>query len=307
MNTIVENFLIESWVFITICAAFSQNLRSTYQKKLQNNLSDIGSTYVRFLYGLPFVIIYYLFINFNYDNIYTEYTYKFYIYCIVGGLSQIVATFLLLMIFNFKNFAVGTAYSKTEPIQAAFFGIIILNEVISILGLIGIIIGIIGVLLISINTLTSKTILLNLSKSTFYGIFSGTLFGISAVLFRGASISLNAPNYVISSGFTLLIVILIQTLILTIYLLYSDRKQIILALYNFKDCIIVGLFGALASICWFYAMSIQNVAYVRALGQIELFFTLVVSIFYFKERIKLKEIYGIFLILLGIIIIILNV
>ena len=299
--------MIESWVFITICAAFSQNLRSTYQKKLQNNLSDIGSTYVRFLYGLPFVIIYYLFINYNYDNIYIEYTYKFYIYCVVGGLSQIVATFLLLRIFNFKNFAVGTAYSKTEPVQAALFGTIILNEVISILGLVGIIIGGIGVLLISIKTFTKNTFLLNLDKSTFYGIFSGTLFGISAVLFRGASISLNAPNFVISSGFTLLIVIFIQTLILTIYLLCVDRKQIFMTLYSFKDCIIVGLFGALASICWFYAMSIQNVAYVRALGQIELFFTLAVTTFYFKEKVKLREIFGIVLIIMGILIIIYNV
>ncbi len=299
--------MLDLWVIITILAAFSQNLRSTFQKKLQSDLSDIGATNVRFLFGLPFAIIYFLFLHNSYEVTLTSIPNKFILFALIGGLSQIIATFLLLKIFNYKNFAVGTTYSKTEPIQALFFSILILGETISYMGVIGIIIGIFGVIFISYksnklsydNKPDSKT-------SIYLGLLSGALFGIAAVMFRGASLSLNLDNLLYSSGLTLLVALFIQTTLLGIYLIITDKNQILLSFDNLKDCTIVGFFGALASMCWFYAMSIQNVAYVRALGQIELVFTILMTLIYFKEKISFREIIGICFILIGITVIILN-
>ena len=299
--------MLDLWVIITILAAFSQNLRSTFQKKLQSDLSDIGATNVRFLFGLPFAIIYFLFLHNSYEVTLTSIPNKFILFALIGGVSQIIATFLLLKIFNYKNFAVGTTYSKTEPIQALFFSILILGETISYMGVIGIIIGIFGVIFISYksnklsydNKPDSKT-------SIYLGLLSGALFGIAAVMFRGASLSLNLDNLLYSSGLTLLVALFIQTTLLGIYLIITDKNQILLSFDNLKDCIIVGFFGALASMCWFYAMSIQNVAYVRALGQIELVFTILMTLIYFKEKISFREIMGICFILIGITVIILN-
>lgn len=299
--------MLDLWVIITILAAFSQNLRSTFQKKLQSDLSDIGATNVRFLFGLPFAIIYFLFLHNSYEVTLTSIPNKFILFALIGGVSQIIATFLLLKIFNYKNFAVGTTYSKTEPIQALFFSILILGETISYMGVIGIIIGIFGVIFISYksnklsydNKPDSKT-------SIYLGLLSGALFGIAAVMFRGASLSLNLDNLLYSSGLTLLVALFIQTTLLGIYLIITDKNQILLSFDNLKDCTIVGFFGALASMCWFYAMSIQNVAYVRALGQIELVFTILMTLIYFKEKISFREIMGICFILIGITVIILN-
>ncbi len=299
--------MLDLWVIITILAAFSQNLRSTFQKKLQSDLSDIGATNVRFLFGLPFAIIYFLFLHNSYEVTLTSIPNKFILFTLIGGVSQIIATFLLLKIFNYKNFAVGTTYSKTEPIQALFFSILILGETISYMGVIGIIIGIFGVIFISYksnklsydNKPDSKT-------SIYLGLLSGALFVIAAVMFRGASLSLNLDNLLYSSGLTLLVALFIQTTLLGIYLIITDKNQILLSFDNLKDCTIVGFFGALASMCWFYAMSIQNVAYVRALGQIELVFTILMTLIYFKEKISFREIMGICFILIGITVIILN-
>ena len=299
--------MIEIWIPITIFAAFSQNLRSIYQKKLQNKMSNMSSTYTRFLFGVPFVLIYFLLVNsfsnttFLIANINT----KFLIYCFIGGISQIIATFLLLKIFKTNNFSVATSYSKTEPIQAAFFGFILLSDPISIIGFIGILIGLIGVMITSIKRVDFKVSFFNLS--VFYGLLSGSLFGLAAVLFRGASHSLFSMDYTLTSSFTLLITIVIQTSILTIYIFLNDIKQFYLLYLNWKDGLIVGFFGAFASICWFYAMSVQNVAYVRALGQIELIFTILASIFYFKEKIIKNEILGIVITLTGILIILFNI
>jgi len=290
--------MIELWIPITILAAFSQNLRSAFQKKLQGKLSGMGATYVRFSYGLPFVFIYFLLLNYNFNSILlTNLNFTFFTYCLLGGISQILATFLLLKMFLTNNFAVGTAYSKTEPIQAAFFSLIILNETISFIGLMGIIVGLIGVLIISYNRNFFNYSFFN--RSVLLGLLSGTLFGMSAVFFRGASHSLRTSDFILSSAFTLLVVIFIQTLLVTIYLFSTDKKQLFLTLINWKESVIVGFFGALASLCWFYAMSIQNVAYVRALGQIELLFTICVSILYFKEKIYSNEIIGIIITLSG--------
>ena len=299
--------MFEIWIPITIFAAFSQNLRSIYQKKLQKNISNISSTYTRFLFGLPFVFIYFLFL-YNYSNttfLVSNINLQFIFYCLIGGISQIIATFLLLKIFMTNNFSVATAYSKTEPIQAAFFGFILLSDPISFIGFIGILIGLIGIMITSIKKVNLSINFFNLS--VFYGLLSGSLFGLAAVLFRGASHSLFSIDYILTSSFTLLIAIGIQTLILTIYILIKDIKQFYLLYLNWKDSLIVGFFGAFASICWFYAMSVQNVAYVRALGQIELIFTILASIFYFKEKIIKTEILGILITLTGILIILLNI
>tara|TARA_B100001029_G_C15031359_1_gene437181 strand:- start:176 stop:1075 length:900 start_codon:yes stop_codon:yes gene_type:complete len=299
--------MFEIWIPITIFAAFSQNLRSIYQKKLQKNISNISSTYTRFLFGLPFVFIYFLFL-YNYSNttfLVSNINLQFIFYCLIGGISQIIATFLLLKIFMTNNFSVATAYSKTEPIQAAFFGFIILSDPISFIGFIGIVIGLIGIMITSIKKVNLTINFFNLS--VFYGLLSGSLFGLAAVLFRGASHSLFSIDYILTSSFTLLIAIGIQTLILTIYILFKDIKQFYLLYLNWKDGLIVGFFGAFASICWFYAMSVQNVAYVRALGQIELIFTILASIFYFKEKIIKTEILGILITLIGILIILFNI
>ena len=299
--------MFEIWIPITIFAAFSQNLRSIYQKKLQKNISNISSTYTRFLFGLPFVFIYFIFL-YNYSNttfLVSNINLQFIFYCLIGGISQIIATFLLLKIFMTNNFSVATAYSKTEPIQAAFFGFILLSDPISFIGFIGILIGLIGIMITSIKKVNLSINFFNLS--VFYGILSGSLFGLAAVLFRGASHSLFSIDYILTSSFTLLIAIGIQTLILTIYILIKDIKQFYLLYLNWKDSLIVGFFGAFASICWFYAMSVQNVAYVRALGQIELIFTILASIFYFKEKIIKTEILGILITLIGILIILFNI
>ena len=299
--------MFEIWIPITIFAAFSQNLRSIYQKKLQKNISNISSTYTRFLFGLPFVFIYFLFL-YNCSNttfLVSNINLQFIFYCLIGGISQIIATFLLLKIFMTNNFSVATAYSKTEPIQAAFFGFILLSDPISFIGFIGILIGLIGIMITSIKKVNLSINFFNLS--VFYGLLSGSLFGLAAVLFRGASHSLFSIDYILTSSFTLLIAIGIQTLILTIYILIKDIKQFYLLYLNWKDSLIVGFFGAFASICWFYAMSVQNVAYVRALGQIELIFTILASIFYFKEKIIKTEILGILITLTGILIILFNI
>ena len=94
---------------------------------------------------------------------------------------------------------------------------------------------------------------------------------------------------------------------MTAYLIIREPAELMRVLKSWKISIWVGLSGMAASAGWFTAMTIQNAAYVRALGQIELLFTFAVSILFFKEQTNVKEISGIFLVCSGILILLLYV
>ena len=68
----------------------------------------------------------------------------------------------------------------------------------------------------------------------------------------------------------------------------------------------VGLAGMLGSVGWFTAFTLQNVAYVRALGQIELLFTFMVTVFFFREKTTKLEVVGIVLVVVGILLLMLG-
>jgi drug/metabolite transporter (DMT)-like permease len=55
----------------------------------------------------------------------------------------------------------------------------------------------------------------------------------------------------------------------------------------------IGVTSAVGSIAWFTAFTLQNASYIRAVGQIEVVFTLLISVLYFRERISSLELAGI--------------
>ena len=233
----------------------------------------------------------------------------FAIYGLIGGVAQIVATALLVSLFSFRNFAVGTTYSKTETVQAALFGLVILGDTLTTGAVIGILISLAGVMAISMarqesgfaSLLTSIT-----EKSALIGIASGAVFGISAVSYRAAALSLGGEGFLMQAAFTLACVTLMQTFLMTIYLAIREPGQLGASLRSWKTAGLVGVTGVLGSACWFTAMTIQNVAYVRALGQIELVFTFAASYIFFKERLNLAEFLGILAVVAGIVVLLIG-
>jgi drug/metabolite transporter (DMT)-like permease len=228
---------------------------------------------------------------------------RFFVFMAGGGISQILATALLVSLFAHRNFAVGTTYSKTETVQTAIFGIIILGDHLSIGATIGIVVSLAGVMAISLakgNARLGGVFEALTSRSALIGIASGSFFGISAVSYRAASLSLGGPGFLMQAAFTLACVTVLQTVVMALYMRWREPGQIGRTLASWRTAIWVGASGVAASACWFTAMTIQNAAYVRALGQIELLFTLVVAHFAFRERTTRVELIGIVLTVAGI-------
>jgi drug/metabolite transporter (DMT)-like permease len=195
----------ELWIPITIAAAFFQNARSALQKHLKGRLSTNGATYARFIYALPFVALYVLLLAGPGDMPIPAVDITFVSFTLIGGTAQIIATFMLVYLFSFKNFAVGTTYSKTETVQTAVFGILILGDRLHPMAAIGIVVSLIGVMLISAGKgpTTLRTLILGWTQRTaLIGIVSGSFFGISIVCYRAASLSVEGTSYLMQAAVT---------------------------------------------------------------------------------------------------------
>lgn len=291
------------WIPITLFAAFMQNLRSTLQKYLKGQLSTSGATYSRFVYAMPLALLYVAglvhFGGYEFPGLNA----RFFVFALVGGAAQIAATALLVYIFSFRNFVVGTTFSKTETVQTAVFGVIVLGETISFNAVIAIAISLIGVVMIAITRVTLN--LRDLAKqclepTALIGVGSGACFGISAVAYRAASLSLDGGDFIIRAAITLACATIFQTLVMSLYMQVREPGQIKAVFTTWRISSLVGLVGVLGSIAWITAMTLQNAALVRALGQVELLFTFAVSYFYFREGIARTELIGILLVTAGI-------
>ena len=301
--------MIELWIPITVFAAFMQNLRSALQKHLKGRLSTGGASYVRFFYACPFALAYLALIHgFGGDPIPAA-NGRFLLFCLLGGLSQILFTFLLVYLFSFRNFAVGTTYSKTEIIQVALLGLLLLGDRISTVGVFAIALGMIGILALSVahSTVTWRALATSLfEKPTLIGLLCGAFLGASVVFYRGAALALGEGEVVMRAAFTLAVSLVLQTVIMGAYLLWREPGQMRAVLVHWRPALAVGVAGFLASVGWFTAFTLENAAYVRAIGQIELVFTFIASIVFFKERTSRLELLGIALILAAILILILG-
>jgi drug/metabolite transporter (DMT)-like permease len=295
----------EFWIPITFAAAFLQNLRSAAQKHLKAVMGTTGATFVRFGFGLPFAALFLATLHFGVGYRVPSLNPAFLGWVVMGALSQIAATFLLIHLFSYRNFAVGTAYSRTEPAQAALFGLIFLGESVTGGALAAISISVFGVMLISVAhmELSWRNLLRSvLARNALIGLASGAFFGVSAVAYRAASLSLGGPNFMMQAAYTLVWTISFQTIIMTTWMVWKDRAEIGRIAKAWKVSLFTGFAGATASFGWFMAMTLQQAAVVKALAQVEMLFTFAASVFFFKEKINRIETAGCILIVAGILV-----
>ncbi|MBR0557156.1 EamA family transporter [Ciceribacter sp. L1K23] len=297
----------ELWIPVTVAAAFLQNLRSALQKHLKGRMGTTGATFVRFGYGVPFALAYLAVLHLTLGRPLPVPNASFGLWAIVGAFAQIAATFLLVHLFAFRNFAVGTAYSRTEPAQAAIIALLLFGEGIGWSVIAAIVISVVGVMLISVarTAVTPASLLTSVaSRTARIGLMSGFLFGISGIAYRQASLALASslphPDAVMQASYTLVVVIVIQAVAMLIWMVRYDPDELRRVVEARRVGLLVGFVGATASFGWFTAMTLQQVAVVKALAQIEMLFTFASSVFVFKEKINALELAGCLLIVLGI-------
>ena len=294
------------WISITIAAALFQNIRTTMQQKIRGILSVDGANFVRYLYGAPLALGMLAFLVFGTGRQLPSISLLFLGLVTIAGVAQIVATSLMIHAFSLRNYAVGTVYSKTETVFVALYATFIASEPLKFGAWMGILVCLGGVVILSLrgSFANVRTVLADLThKGARYGILSGAIFAIAAGTIREASKVLPDGDFMIRGITVLACMNTIQIVLMALYLARRDRPQLGKVWFNWRSSVWVGIFSVLGSAGWALAMTLENAALVRAVGQIELVFTFIASHVVLKERPSAGEWFGSILVVGGVVLI----
>ena len=283
----------EIWVIVTIAAAAMQTLRFSLQKQLKSlGLSTAAATASRFVFAAPLALAGTAVLMLARGYGMPDLSARFWLAVAGGGMAQIIATFCTVALFSQRSFAVGIAFTKTEVLQVAIFSAVILGETVTGAGMLAILVGLAGVLVLS-RPAGGWALRGFANRASFLGVVAGGLFGVSAIAYRAATLQIANDDALFRAVFALAAVTSVQTLLMLPYLLWREPGEIGRVVAARRPAFWVGVTGMLGSLGWFVAFALQNAAYVRSVGQIELVFTVLVSTLVFGERPSRRELAGI--------------
>jgi drug/metabolite transporter (DMT)-like permease len=292
------NSIATLWIPFTFIAAMGQVARNAMQRQLTGPLGTWGATNIRFLFGFPFSLVFFGVVVIATGDHMPWPTPAFWPWLLLGALSQILATGLMLLAMNDRSFVVTTAYLKTEAIQTAIFGFVFLGDHLTALKVVAILIATIGVVITALRPGAEK----NFAdlKPTLVGLIAAAAFALSAVGFRGAIITVAGVSFVTAASYTLVFGLFVQTLVLSIYLLARAPDVLAKILGLWKPSLLAGFTGAFASQFWFLAFALTAAANVRTLALVEVLFAQGVAYYSFKQPLSGRELSGIALIIIGV-------
>jgi len=267
------------------------------QRELIVTLGTLGATHVRFLYGFPFAFVLLAGVLVFTGMPLPRPGFVFWPWVFAGTVTQILATALMLAAMGERSFVVAIAYLKTEPVQVAVFGLLVLGDALTLPMIVAIVVATAGVIIMSLKPRGGAKAD---ALPTLLGLGSGAMFALSAVTYRGGILSLEGSSFVMAPTFTLVVGLAMTASLLSLYLALRKPAVLIATLRAWRPSVFAGLMGALASECWFLAFALATAASVRTLGLVEVLFAQAISSFVFKQPTSRREAVGIVLVVIGV-------
>lgn len=295
-----------AWIAFSLTAALFQTWRTAMQQKLRGQLSVNAAAVVRYLYGVPVGALLLALYWSAFGGVAPSFSTWFLLLCALGGLGQILGTNLLIMAFGYRNFAVGTAYSKTEAVQAAIIALVLLDEHLSPLSWFGIGVSVAGVLYLSLagrGMAPGDLLRAVVQPAALCGLGAGFCFGVTSVLIKAANQELPGDDPIFRALVTLVVTNVLQTIMQGGWLAWREPDQLSAVFRSWRTSSQVGALSALGSACWFSAFALAPVAMVRAVGQVEILFTLIFSRFYLREKATRTDVIGSLVVVLGVVLV----
>jgi drug/metabolite transporter (DMT)-like permease len=286
------------WIFATLVAAGAQTARNAMQSSLTASLGTLGATQVRFVYGLPFAAAFLALAAAVAGSGVPEPTATFLAYTAGGATAQIAGTALLLAAMQARSFAVATTFNKTEAVQVAIFGVVLLGEHLTLAGAAAIVTATLGVVLVAAKP--GLKLGAHGMRPIVYGIASGGCFAIASVGFRGGILELGSGAYYLRAATTLVWALSFQALLLGLWMALFARRALLASLALWRQSLVAGFFGAFASQFWFLGFSLTAAANVKALGLVEVVFAQVVAHRVFAQPMTTREALGMGLVVAGV-------
>ena len=288
------------WAIFTLIAAAAQTARNAMQRDLIGKIGAVGATQVRFLFGLPFAILFLVAVEAAARLPLPELNRRNLAFVAVGAVAQIAATALMLAAMRRQSFVVVVAFTKTEAAQVALFALVFLGEKPTGLLIASILSATLGVFLLTTKVDLSR----GAARASVAGLVSAAFFAIAALSFRQAELALDTSSFVLAATVVLVEALFFQTVILFAWLAAFDRALMRSIVGHWRGSLTAGFMGALASQFWFLAFALTSASRVRTLALVEVLFAQAVSTRLLKERFGRRELAGVALIVIGAILIV---
>lgn len=296
------------WIVLTVMAAFLQAVRTAAQRDLNKKMSTLATTYVRSLFGLPVLAVYLAAVLASTGEAGPPLKFAYMAWTFTGAMAQVLATMLLIRMFRLKSFGVGTMLTKSDVIITAIMGSVFFSEKVSAGGAAALLVIFTGVIVMSLAR-TSVAAMAGRSGllATLFdepqrvALGCAVSFSVSYLALRQATLVMGGGTFLWRGGWTVLIAIAMQTLVVGVWLWAVEPGAFFQLRRNLKLSTFIGITSAVGSIGWFTAFALENASYVRAVGQVEVVFTLLISSLYFRERITTREAAGIALAVIGVV------
>jgi drug/metabolite transporter (DMT)-like permease len=294
------------WVPLGLVAGLLQIIRNAAQRGLSDEAGPWGATLVRFLFGLPFAILFLAMVWVFSPPVSLHFGGQFLWAAPVGATAQVCATAALLQSMRASTFGLGSTFQHMSLPLAALFGVAFLGDTLSLWGWTGICLATLGLLIASWPKGGFRAGLKE-GPSAFaaglYGLASGACFAVSANCYRICGLSLDPAAPFFSSSATLVVVQALQSMGLGGILMVFDRKALRALAADLKTSLAAGVAGAAASACWFAALALAPAALVRALNAlVEAPAATLMGWLRFKEALDLRRGLATALIVIGVVI-----
>ena len=299
----------ELWVVFTIAAAATQALRTAVQRRMTATLGNLGASYIRFSYAFPIAWLFCVLYGSYGGTAFPDLPAIFWFWINLAALTQVIFTILLVQLFSHRSFAAAVAFSKTEVLQSAIFEALILGVIVTVQTGVAIALGVFATVLLSFakaNLAVANLRATLFSRQVAIGLAAGAFLGFCTVCYGAALHSMVGGDVIGNAMYAAAIGTTIQAVCFGIYIFIARREQFIASFVEWRQCGIAGVWAATTSVCWFAGFALYSVAPVRAVGQIELLFSVGFSVLYFKERVSRVELTAIALLATSIIMVLLD-
>ena len=274
------------WIPATIAASVFQVGRNALQRGVMASSGPWGATLVRFLFGLPFSLVFLAVAAWLTPGATLHWGMPFGISAGVGAASQVLATAALLASMHRAGFAVGTAFQQSSLPLAALLGLLIYHDRMSGIAWAGVTVTTLG--LVALTWPAPDALRGSLTGAAF-GLVSGLCFGFSLNAFRHAALALDAAHPVFAAVVSVAVVQAMQAAGLTAFLAWRDPAALRQVLRRWRPSLGAGLCGACASLGWFVALALAPAAPVRALGIIEAPIAAIAGHRFFREALGARQ------------------
>ena len=287
------------WTLAVLLGALAQTGRNAAQSGLTEALGTFGATQVRFVFGLPFALLFLALVVLWTGQAPPSLTAAALSWTLLGALAQIAATALMLQVMKTAAFGVATSWLKVEPVMVALIGAVLLGDAVSLPMMAAIGVSVLGVVIMTVKPGQGRAVLAD-GGPALLGLLAGLGFGIAAIGFRGAIVSLEGGGFVLRATTILVLALSLQTTILMIFMALRDRAALLGSLRVWRSSLGAGFLGAFASQCWFIGFALTTAANVRTLALIEVIMAQFVARYWFGQRATPRQLLGMAVILLGV-------